>query len=69
MKQKQFNKKLVLNKNTVANLELNEMEAIKGGIYYTALEWTCNTWCGCTTQYFWLCPTDARFDDDCILPH
>lgn len=68
MKQKSFNKKLVLNKTTVANLKLEEMGAAKAGIYYTAMEWTCVSWCGCTTQYWYLCPTDWRFDDDCLPP-
>lgn len=67
MKQKQFNKKLVLNKSTIANLKIDEMDGAKGGIYYTALNRTCNTWCNCTTNFWYLCPTDPNFDDECAL--
>lgn len=32
MKKKDFNKKLTLNKQTVANLAMNEMKMLKGGL-------------------------------------
>ncbi|MCP5104558.1 MAG: hypothetical protein GY950_14325 [bacterium] len=60
MKRKTFNKKLVLKKTTVANLDGDRMNKIKGGTIICTVVKTCicttqggqicqNT-CGCTTQ-------------------
>jgi natural product precursor len=61
MKKRDFNKKLVLNKNTVANLDLEELHSIKGGTDVT-IEWTiCRTRCvsecvSCDTVMHRTCP-------------
>jgi natural product precursor len=48
MKTKAFKKKLDLNKNTVANLNLNQMNALRGGTARTATDVTCGETCeGC----------------------
>ncbi len=65
---KKFSKKLVLNKKTVANLDPENMSSVKGGIYYTNLQRTCNTWCNCATLYWFVCPTVWPVDPNCALP-
>jgi natural product precursor len=52
MKTKKFNKKLALNKNTIANLGNQEMISVKGG------EFTDDTCGSCYPQTFCMgCPT------------
>ncbi len=51
MKTKSLNKKLVLNKKTVANLDKKEMSTAKGGSY-TAYEFCEGTIVMCTRPYF-----------------
>ncbi|MDQ1352694.1 MAG: hypothetical protein QG657_3000 [Acidobacteriota bacterium] len=58
-----FNKKLSINKRTVANLNSREMRAAKGGVLSfdpgTTCNWnetcpdTCGDSCGCETAYQW----------------
>lgn len=56
---KQFNKKLLLNKKTVADLSQNEMKAAKGGAGFTFDQvclYTQPPYCQLTE---WTCPTGA----------
>ncbi len=46
MKTKRFEKKLVLNKNTIAHLNLDEMNVVQGG-----LTLTCATLCAITCEH------------------
>lgn len=70
MKTRKVEKRLVLRKNTVANLGDSEADQVKGGAPETALALTCaslvetcqtctcfNTaiMCTCTTSILWLC--------------
>lgn len=50
MKKKSIIKKLVLNKQVIADLNNSELKNVKGGndIYLTK---TCDTWCNCYTNY------------------
>ena len=43
MKAKKFNKKLLLNKKTVANLNNDKMSGVRGGMYTVQL--TCGAFC------------------------
>lgn len=48
MKTKRFEKKLVLNKKIIANLNNQEMNAVQGGIDTTPTAWTaCNNGATC----------------------
>ncbi|HLP46466.1 MAG TPA: class I lanthipeptide [Candidatus Deferrimicrobium sp.] len=60
MKSKKFNKVLTLNKSTISNLDSDQMDAAKGGYWYTRFDYTCYTWCGCQTNYFH-CPSDKTY--------
>jgi natural product precursor len=44
MKTKKLGKKLALSKATIANLEQNELSAVRGGYYYTEFWGGCNSW-------------------------
>jgi len=69
MKTKKFNKKLTLNKKTLVNLSINDMDGAKGGAEYTSpfycisnlicseIPEKCETRLFCSTPY---CETDAR---------
>lgn len=73
MKTKKFNKKLELNKQTVADLRNDEMKNAKGGAFtddftcntcFTAPEMTCNTYSHCThTALQWCTQSDCRTFD------
>lgn len=60
MKTQQFNKKLTLNKATVENLNGESMKEAKGGYFNTRFYMTCQSWCGCQTN-FYHCPTDETY--------
>jgi natural product precursor len=53
MKIKKFNKKLSLNKESIANLATTELNDVKGGrppIIIIATYYTCNQTCLCTVE-------------------
>ena len=52
MKPKKFNKVLTLNKTTISDLNVDQMNEAKGGYWYTRVANTCYTWCGCDTNFF-----------------
>ncbi|MCU0288075.1 MAG: class I lanthipeptide [Acidobacteria bacterium] len=52
MKPKNFNKKLMLNKKTVAHLDNNEMNKAHGGVHPSAIG-------GCPTYGRGSCPTEC----------
>lgn len=45
MKPKKLNKKLSINRITIANLSGGEQEKIRGGYWVTECGTTCATWC------------------------
>jgi len=48
MKLKSFNKKLVLNKNTIANLNKAELQNVRGaGSFTCPWDWLCNSYMPC----------------------
>jgi hypothetical protein len=54
MKAKDVSKKLVLKKDTICNLNQDDLEAIKGGVPTTivSVQQSCvKTFCGLTTMY------------------
>ena len=56
MKKKSFNKELVLNKETVANLNGNEMESVKGGkVWDTKDDSMCHSYY-CSFEINFPCP-------------
>lgn len=68
MKTKKINKKLSLNKKTVANLDSGAMNAIYAGYHPPTYLITCPQ--GCNTEVsclFTMCPTDVTgYQDTCI---
>ena len=58
MKTKKFNKKLTVNKITVADLNTDAMSGIKGGIY--TIQDTCEGYCDTklTCGWYSICPCD-----------
>lgn len=52
MKAKKFNKRLGLNKKTIANLSVKDMNLLKGGIEQTEIGHACSN--PCVTD---ICPT------------
>ena len=60
MKSKKFNKVLTLKKSTVINLDSNKMYAVKGGYFNTDFDISCQSWCGCQTN-FYHCPETRDF--------
>lgn len=65
MKTKKFNKVLTLNKTTISDLNSDQMNAAKGGYWYTGFDYTCYTWCQCQTNFFH-CKTNLSYC--CVLP-
>jgi len=59
MKQKRFDKRLVLNKKTVSNLTENQMEQVKGGVYKTDPDF-CRTDLTCTIFTNQACPPEIQ---------
>jgi hypothetical protein len=61
MKTKKFNKKLVVNKKTVANLNINDMRSAHGGAHtYNTYCPECPpnpSWVSCEACTEWYCPT------------
>ena len=55
MKTKSFNKKLVLNKTTIVNLNGEEMSGLKGG-FLTLITCPVTAWEECLSLYFSECP-------------
>lgn len=66
MKTKRFDKKLVLNKKTIAHLHNGEMKAVAGGnppgpICKSAPLLTC------VSAFGWSCPTCPQTGDPCLI--
>ena len=60
MKAKTFKKKLELNKKTVANLNVAEMNGLRGGTAITCGEITCDETCeGCYYEESLVCWTEG----------
>ncbi len=57
MKKAKFSKKLVLNKETISNLNNEDMNNIKGGTAVTFLDCTIGYCNGATTKRWIICPT------------
>lgn len=56
MKPKKLVKRLSLSKTTIANLEGNEQNAVRGGYWATAINTGCGTWHPiCFTKPHWTC--------------
>jgi len=68
MKTKAFNKRLELNKTTVANLEDRQMDKVKGGT--RTIPWVCNTsWaepCNCNTSDADPCHCNTSVNEPCF---
>lgn len=61
MKRKRINKKLVLNKSTVANLEDDKMNKVRGGTLNTSNDDPCN----CNTSRFRPCQCNTSDAEPC----
>ena len=67
MKPKMFKGKLVLNKKTIANLKLHEMNSAIGGMKYT-LQVACTEECT-LTDCIWTTPDWCPTDPVCTGPY
>jgi hypothetical protein len=62
MKTKKLGKKLAFSKITVANLEQNMLNAVRGGYHETEPMGGCNTWPpACPTKPAFLCQSQLSF--------
>ena len=63
MNTKKPGKKLTISKTTIANLEHNELSAVRGGCWPTAINTNCASWHPiCITQPAIYCPPDITIE-------
>ena len=62
MKSKKINKKLVLKKSTITNLDNNDLNSVYGGALPTYVKTVCFTLC---VSNCYLCPTNFISKCDC----